>query len=452
MEIAKPAYVSCAAMTETLTLGQARATWWQLQALGDDAANRDLATVIGGSGWLRTLGGTDVYLAARARRRSMRRAELDAAVVEGALRVLPAVRGCIYLVPAAMVGDLLALNAEAWRKTTDRELAKVKRSLDDIEQLAGAVHAALTTPMTTDAVRKAMPPGSIPSFGEAGKKVGLSSPLPLALRMLEFDGLVERTLDGGRLDSERYLWRRATWKIGATAPDRESRIANVVAAFLAYAGPATIEHIACWSLFPKRDIERALARLGATRIAIEGSDAWVRSGDDVAARRAPPPSGIRLLAFEDNYLIIHGGLAAVTDPRHHGIEVAIWGGEKPEALGDADHVISRTIVVDGLIAGFWEVDPRTRGGVWMTFDAPGAPLAVEIDDAVADTAKFLLDDVGNATVYSQDTMELVQDRADRIAKLRDGASKPVKKAIAAKRVKKKPAPKARPKAKAPRRR
>jgi len=45
------------------------------------------------------------------------------------------------------------------------------------------------------------------SLGEKGKKLGLSSTLPPALRTLEFEGRIERTLEGGRLDSERYLWR-----------------------------------------------------------------------------------------------------------------------------------------------------------------------------------------------------------------------------------------------------
>lgn len=73
-----------------VTLDQARALWWQKQGLGNGAKDGRLSTVIGGSGWLRTLGGADVYLAARARRPGMARAELDAAVDAGELRVVRA--------------------------------------------------------------------------------------------------------------------------------------------------------------------------------------------------------------------------------------------------------------------------------------------------------------------------------------------------------------------------
>src|SRR5262245_18496710 len=162
----------------TMTLADARALWWHKQALAD-GDSRPLATALASAGWLRTLGGADVYIASRARRPRDRqdatRAELDAAVSAGELRVQPAVRGCIYLVPSSAVPDLLALNAEAWRALTEKELAKIGKTLAVVETLVPAVLATLTEPRTPDGIRKAFR-GEIPSFGDAGKKVGLSSP------------------------------------------------------------------------------------------------------------------------------------------------------------------------------------------------------------------------------------------------------------------------------------
>ncbi len=410
-------------MGDSLTLAQARALWWQKQALGRSAtaAASPLPAVIAKSGWLRTLGGADVYLAARARKPGMKRGELDAALATGELRVVPAARGCIYLVPATAVSDLMALNSATWRKNTDKDLAKVGSSYSLLEGLAKPVLAALAAGgsggMTVDALRKAMP-DSIPSFGDVGKKAGVSSPLPLVLRMLELDGRVERTLEGGKLDSDRYLWRKAEWKL---PPASAEPLDSMIGAFLDFAGPVTLGHINKWSGVAQRDLKPVIQRLGAVPVTIDGiGDAWVRSGDIGAAMRAVPPTGVALLAFEDNYLINHGSLGFVTETRHHGIEANIWGGEAPEALGTADHVLSRTIVIDGLIAGFWEVDPRTKGAVWMTFDPAGKPLAARLDELTADAARFLLDEIGHARVFSLDTMELVQERADRVADLRDG--------------------------------
>jgi hypothetical protein len=429
----------------TWSLAQARALWWQKQAIGDAVREGPLAQVIGATGWLRTLGGADVYLAARARRPGLGRAELDEAVAAGALRVVPAARGCIYLVPAAVVGDLMRLNAEGWRRSTEKDLAKAGSSMKVVEGLARKVEGALDRPLTTDALRKALPAGAIPSFGEAGKKAGLSSPLPLALRLLELEGRVERTLEGGRLDTDRYLWRRAPAAgAKAAAGSAGAPIDTLARAFLGLAGPATLAQLAAWSGRAQRELAPALERLGAAAVTVEGlGAAWVLPGDLAALREAPPPRGIALLAFEDNYLAPHG-LGVVTDPRHHALEVQLWGDAQPGAIGSARHVLSRTINVDGLVAGFWEVDPRTGGAAWMTFDPAPRALARRLDDETAAAAQFLLRELGHARVFTLDTMELVQDRADRIAKLRDGATlaaKPAKPAKAATKPTAKPAAK-----------
>src|SRR6185503_14498726 len=114
-------------MSEKVSLAQARSFWWQRQALG--GAKGSLTDVIGASGWLRTLGGVDVYIAARARKPGMTRAELDAAVERGELRVSPAARGCIYLVPAAVVPDLMAMNSPDWHKQTEKDLGKIGKTI-----------------------------------------------------------------------------------------------------------------------------------------------------------------------------------------------------------------------------------------------------------------------------------------------------------------------------------
>jgi hypothetical protein len=409
-------------MTDTLSLAQARALWWHKQALAG-ASKRPLAQLIGESGWLRTLGGADAYLAARARRPGMKRAALDAAITAGDLRVHPAARGCIYLVPASVVPDLLALNAETWRRQTEKELAKIGKTMKVVEAVAPGVLQALTAPMTTDALRKAFP-GEIPSFGDAGKKVGLSSPLPLALRLLEFTGKIERTLDGGRLDTERYLWRKMAGKLPAAAPSHDARVARVIDAFLGFAGPATLAQLSAWSGHPQRDLRTALAAIDVAPVRVDGvGDGFVRPADLAAV--PPPPRGIALVGLEDNYLNNHG-VAAVTDPAHHAFDVDLWSGSgKPAPLGKANHMLSRSIVVDGLVAGFWEVDPRADGAAWHTFAPAPAPLARTLDELAGSTAAFLRDELGHARVATLDTMDDVQLRADRIAEL--AAKKPKRK-------------------------
>src|SRR5262249_50301739 len=112
----------------------------------------------------------------------------------------------------------------------------------------------------------------------------------LALRQLEFAGKIERTLDGGRLDTERYLWRKLAGKLGAPAPDHVARIGRVVDAFLGFSGPATLAQLSAWSGHPQRDLRTALAGLDAVAVTVEGvGEAYLRRADLKA--RPPEPRG-----------------------------------------------------------------------------------------------------------------------------------------------------------------
>jgi hypothetical protein len=71
-----------------------------------------------------------------------------------------------------------------------------------------------------------------------------------------------------------------------------------------------------------------------------------------------------------------------------------------------------------VILGFWEVDPRTEGVVWHTFEPAPKAIAKQLDEQTADVAAFMFGELGHAKAFTLDTMELVQRRADRIAKLR----------------------------------
>jgi hypothetical protein len=71
-------------------------------------------------------------------------------------------------------------------------------------------------------------------------------------------------------------------------------------------------------------------------------------------------------------------------------------------------------VIDGMVSGFWEVDPRADGGVWTTFDVLPKKLQDRIDGVIDATARFLLDDLGHARSFSLDTMDEVQKRADAL--------------------------------------
>jgi hypothetical protein len=406
-----------------ITLEHARAHWHRQQGLAEPGKG-SVEEIVAATSWPRTLGGVDVYLAVRARIPTLRRQELDEAVAQSRLQVIPAVRGCIYLVPRTQVPLVLRFAEDQARKRSERELEKVGVPLKEVADVGEAVLKALRKgPLMTDALRKALPEGVVRSLGEKGKKVGMSSTLPSALRHLEFEGKVERTLDTGRLDTERYHWRLPAKSpfTGAKVPnDVAERNARVAEIFLKQAGPVSVGDFADWSGLSQRDARAAFEKLPVVPVAVEGysDEAFVLEQElAMLKEKAPAATSMSMLSFEDNYLTFHGGPGLLTDPKHHSLEVKKWGNTKGTTLGDVKHVSARTLFDGDRMVGFWEYDPSSKSIVFNTFD-PLPPKRKRAAQELAERlATFLQDDVGHARSFSLDTMEAVQERADVIKKM-----------------------------------
>jgi hypothetical protein len=406
-----------------LSLDRARAHWHRKQGLAEPGQG-SLEEIVAATGWPRTLGGVDVYLAIRARLPGMSRKELDDAVAQSRLQVIPAVRGCIYVVPRAQVPLMLRIAEDQARKRSEKELEKVGVPLSEVAGIAEEVLKVLRKgPMMTDALRKALPEGTVRSLGDKGKKVGMSSPLPSALRHLEFEGKVERSLDGGRLDTERYHWRIPVKspftgaKVPAEAAERNVMLAEI---FVRQAGPVSVADFASWSSLSQRDARAAIEKLPVVPVAVEGyaDEAFVLEADLAALREAAPAtSSIALLSFEDNYLTFHGGPGLLVNAKHHSREVARLPGTKGGTLGDAKHVAVRSVFDGDTMVGFWEFDPSSGKGVFATFDPLPPKRKKAVQERVDDVTRFLKEEVGHARSFSLDTMEQVQERAELIKKM-----------------------------------
>ena len=400
-----------------IDLQRARAHWHERQGLAAPVPG-SADEVIAATGWLRTLGGADVYIAARARIPGMKRADLDAAVQAGRVRVSPAVRGCIYLVPAQHAALALRVAEDQHRKRIDRELEKAGTSVKEVTELGEHVLATLAAkgPLTTDALRKAAPEGAVRSLGDKGKKAGVSSTLPPTLRELEFAGKIERTLEGGRLDTERYLWRAAKknpFDGAKVPPTAEARNAALAELFFRWIGPATVKDFAEWAGLSQRDAKLAADAAPLAPIAVEGyaAGALVLASDLPLLKEPKKPSpSVRLVAFEDNFLVLHGGPRFVADPKHHARALTPWGNLEGATIGDAKHITTRCIVTGDGIAGFWELDPDTRDVVTLPFEKLPAAQSKELAALAADTAALFNDEIGHARSFSLDTEDELRKR------------------------------------------
>lgn len=404
-----------------LSLEQARRAFIAAQGF-PVPAGRSPVQVLEETGFVRTLGGVDVYLAVRARMRGMRRADLDGSVARHEAQVIPAVRGCMYLVPRRDVPLALRVADVLSRSRFEREQEKAGIRPGEAAELGAAVLQTLRErgPLGTDALRKALPPGTVRSLGEAGKKVGLSSPLPPALRVLEFAGQVERTLESGRLDSERYLWRateRSPFEGARLPEDPADLYVELARIFLRGAGLGSQKDLAGWAGIAQRDARAALEKGGFLPVEIEGVRdlhyALEERRDLLAATDIE--DAVAFLPFEDNLVHLHGGPAVLVDEAHHATTVPAWGSMgRGTTLGDAKHMSLRSFVAEGRISGFWELDPDARSVVYTGFGALSAGIRTRLAAAAEDLTNFLVDDLGHGRSFSLDTDEELRKRSAQI--------------------------------------
>lgn len=375
--------------------------------------------------WIRTLGGVDAYLGLRARDSAFTRAAVDAAVENGDFRVSPAVRGCIYLVPEADAALALAFAADLARPRLARELERAGVTTKELQSVAKAAFAELERhgPLTTDALRKRLPAEAVRSLGEAGKRVGISSPLPPALRELEFDGKIERRLEGGRLDSERYSWRipaRTVFAAGTVAPSAAQRLQQIARRALELGGPISAADLTVWLGVSQRDLKPALAKIPASEVEVEGyGPAWWLDDDRTAVASAPKSKPrVALLPFEETAVAMHGGLRHFVANRHHKRALGSWGSSKPQTIGDAKHAEVRTVLVGEQIVGFWEFDPKRQETVVALLDRLDAAQAAEVEQQREQVTNFITVELGHARSFSLDTDAELSARAERLRRLR----------------------------------
>ncbi len=402
------------------TIEQARAV--AIAAQGLDRSLGGVGGVLEQAGLVRTLGGIEAYLALCARDAEITPGAVHAAVESRAACVVPAARGCMYLVPARDVAACLVLadSLSSGRAAREHERAGIQPG--EVEALGARVAQALAaSPLTTDELRKALPEGSVRSLGEQGRKIGISSPLPAALRRLEMDGRIERSPEQHRLDNERYRWRL----IGARAiekPSVEQALRRLAEGYFRAAGLGTVRNFADWAGVSLRDAQLAVDHLDTVAVRVEGLAAVhhaLRDVDALVERETGMQRTVALLGFEDNLLALHGRPAALVAPQFHGMEVPSWGSNTRSRLGEARHLSHRPVVAEGRVVGFWEHDPDTQSVVVGFFERVSMASRERVREHAA-TIEGLVRELGHAHSFSLDTDEDMRKRAAWVRELAPG--------------------------------
>lgn len=373
-----------------MEMAKLRAWWFRRQGLAHRLDGTGPAEVLRRTGWARTVGGSNPYLTLLARA-GIGRATADRAVAAVEICELPSARGCTYLLPAEDYAVGLAAGAGAPRA----ELAAAVKHLDvteaEIDRLGEAVLAAVTeadAPLQPQDLRDRLG-DAVRSLGEAGRKRGVSSTLPLALGLLQSAGELRRVPVDGRLDQQRYGYRRWTPSPLAGADLDPAQVAAELARrYFDWAGPATLAHFRWFSGLGAAVAKRAVAGADLTDV---GDGLLLPAGlaAEFAEFAAPAEPEYALVGWIDGSHLLHRDLGRLLDPTDAERRSPL---EPAKRLGDLKDPPCQLIMDRGRIVGLWEFDPTTGTIVSRLF----VPEDDALRAAVTETERFIVDQLGDA--------------------------------------------------------
>jgi hypothetical protein len=386
-----------------------RAWWWHRQGLDGSLRGKTPAEVLERCGWSRSVGGVGPYLTLYSRAGVSREAA-DKAVANVEIHELPAARGCTYVLPASDFALGLKVG-QPFGESEIRVASKLGVTEKELDTLCAAVIKALAKgPLDPDGIRKATGDASR-SLGDEGKKKGLSTTLPLALGRLQARGDIRRIPVNGRLDQQRYSY--TLWKPNPLARYTKSlneAYTDLARNFFRTVGPATLAEFQFFSALGVKASKEAVESLALVP-AEEGSDRWFLPEDAVAFRafKAPTKPQYALVSSIDPLSANRRDVKSLLDPKDH--DRTIFREKKERPASSLVDIPNHAILDRGRLIGLWEYDPESESIVYATFGVKDKAL----DAAIADTERFVREQLGDARSFSLDSPK---SRAPVIAALR----------------------------------
>lgn len=394
---------------------QKQLAWWaRKQGLDGSRMGHAPAAVLAATGWARSVGGAAPYLTLFARA-GTGRAAVEAAVANQEIYELPSARGCTYVVPASD----FALALKVGQPASDVPIAAARKHLGVTDQELEALNAAVLDllasadqPLLPNQLREACG-GAIRNLGDAGKKRGLSTTLPLALGYLQAHGHIRRVPVNGRLDQQRYGY--VHWDpnpLNGFTLSLEEAFTELARRYFQWIGPATLQHFQWFSGLGAATAKAATAPLGL--VPIEPDSPFLVLPDDrerFLAFEAPAAPRFALVSSLDGLILLRRDLGALVAQGHRAYPVfAEKGGRTP--VGGLVDAPCHLIVDRGQVIGFWEYDPDRQAIAWRTF----APAPPGLQPVLETMETFAREELGDVRSFSLDTPA---SRAPKLAWLRE---------------------------------
>ncbi|HEY7483375.1 MAG TPA: crosslink repair DNA glycosylase YcaQ family protein [Streptosporangiaceae bacterium] len=393
-----------------MDLTKLRAWWAHKQGLDAPAAAAAPADVLARTGWARSVGGANPYFQLFSRA-GIGRAEADEAVAGLAIHELPTARGCTYVLPAAdyAVGLKVGEHAPLADVATCAKLGVPRAEIDKLAERVVAALEASAGPLDPRQLKDVLG-DAVRNLGEAGKKKGVSTTLPVALGLLQAAGEIRRVPVNGRIDQQKYSYVR--WSPPGPSLDLAAARAELARRYWSWTGGASLAHFRWFSALTVKDAAAAVEPLGLVPL----DDDLLALPEDAKAYAdfTPPPApSYTLVAWLDGLTLLRRDLTSVLDPAD--AERALPAVLSKKRLGELADLPAQGIFDRGRLAGLWEYDVDEGAIAWAAF----GPADDALRAAVARTEEFTRDQLGDAKGSSQDNPSRRKPRIDAIRELAD---------------------------------
>lgn len=386
-----------------------RAWYFHRQGLDGSLSNLSPSQILEQTGWSRSVGGANPYLAIFARTGASR-VHVYQALADCKIHELPSARGCTYVVPESHFALALTVGRgfgdDGNLSTATRHLGVAE---SEIDELAAAVCIALEDgPKDPRALRERLG-DRVRSFGEEGKRRGVTSNLPLALGRLQRQGRVRRIPINGRLDNQRYayaLWNPSPLLAGEL--DHDQALRDLADLYFRWIGPATVKEFQWLSGLGVKAAREALQTLDLTDVG-EGLLLHQRDLGAFDAFEPPIEPCYALVGSLDNVSHLRLGLKDLIAAED--CERLIPGEKTLVNLTGLTELVSHGVYDRGRLVGVWDFDPETNRLVTQLWTERTSTLS----EAIERTEAFV-QELGDARTFSLDSPE---SRKPRLTMLRE---------------------------------
>lgn len=215
------------------------------------------------------------------------------------------------------------------------------------------------------------------AYGEGTRWAGEQGLVTRVLFLLSTEGRVLRARPLGSWISGQYRWALTETWLGEAPPELPADDARteLLRRYLGAFGPCTIVDLRWWTGWTLAQVRRALARVDAVEVDLEGPTGWVLP-EDLAPVREPRP-----------WAALLPGL----DPTVMGWKERGWYlGDHASALFDRNGNPGPTVWWDGRIVGGW-VQRRSGEIAYRLLEDVGSDGAATIERTAADLHRWLGD-------------------------------------------------------------